>query len=85
LFALFSLSLASLWLTSFFLQELVHILGIDELKQTLTALVYVDEVGWLVFVSRWLGNKSSNIFISMNCLFIGLRLRSRPNLSNQYS
>lgn len=25
--------------------ELVHILGIDELKQTLTALVYIDEVG----------------------------------------
>ncbi len=24
--------------------ELVHILGIDELKQTMTALVYVDEV-----------------------------------------
>lgn len=25
--------------------ELVHILGIDELKQTMTALVYVNEVG----------------------------------------
>lgn len=24
--------------------ELVHIMGIDELRQTLTALVYVDEV-----------------------------------------
>ncbi len=29
--------------------ELVHILGIDELRQTLTALVYIDEVSqWWV-------------------------------------
>ena len=28
----------------YFELELVHILGIDELKQTMTALVYVDEV-----------------------------------------
>lgn len=32
--------------------ELVHILGIDELKQTMTALVYVDEVNFSIILNQ---------------------------------
>lgn len=35
-----------------FFRELVHILQIDELKQTLTALVYIDEVQVLSFLTK---------------------------------